>query len=132
MTRAAAIKQYYSWLHCGNRASIAACTMTGSYLWPYRSGRIQHPDPTIAREPDPRTGCDFRTDKPLTRRRAIHEHCKACGENSRARNCKDSDCPLFSFRVARETPRKATVSDSTPALAGNGPARATNPQNTLF
>lgn len=102
MTRRQAIKAYYRWLHCGNRASVRDCTMHGHPLWPYRMGRVSTPLEAGQREPDIRTGADYRYDKPMQQSKAIRQTCTGCVEAlSDVRNCPCRECPLWQYRMGR-------------------------------
>lgn len=102
MTRRQAIRKYYLWLHCGNRASVRDCTMYGHPLWPYRMGRVSKPLEDGQREPDIRTGADYRYDKPMQAAKAIRQTCIGCVETlSDVRNCPCRECPLWQYRMGR-------------------------------
>ncbi len=115
MTRRQSIKAYYRWLHNGNRASVRDCTMCGHPLWPYRTGRITKPLEDGQREPDIRTGADYRYDKPLQPAKAIRQTCLGCAETpSDVRECPFRDCPLWQYRMGRAVfASDGAVSDTT-------------------
>ena len=104
MTRRKAIKEYYRWLHGGNLSSVRNCTMYGHPLYPYRSGRIRDDKPEDGRrEPDVRTGADYRFDKPMQAAKAIRATCLDCAETSAdVRECQHTGCPLWMYRMGRK------------------------------
>lgn len=114
MTRRQAIRKYYLWLHCGNRASVRDCTMYGHPLWPYRMGRVSKPLEDGQREPDIVTGADYRYDKPMQAAKAIRQTCIGCVETlSDVRECSSRDCPLWQYRMGRAVSASAgAVSDT--------------------
>ncbi len=103
MTRRQAIKAYYRWLHNGNRASVRNCSMYGHPLYPYRTGRKRDDEPADGRrEPDIRTGADYRFDKPMQPAKAIRATCGDCAETyADVLDCKQVDCPLWPYRTGR-------------------------------
>ena len=102
MTQQQAIRAYYRWLHNGNRASVRDCSMYGHPLWPYRTGRITKPLDDGRREPDIRTGADYRFDKPMEQSKAIRQTCLDCAETSSdVRDCRFHDCALWQYRMGR-------------------------------
>ena len=103
MTRRQAIMRYYRWLHGGNLASVRACTMHGHPLYPHRTGKRRNDKPLDGtREPDARTGADYRFDMPMQRAKAIRATCLDCVETSAdVRNCNQMDCPLWPYRTGR-------------------------------
>lgn len=111
MTRRQAIKMYYRWLHNGNRASVRNCSMYGHPLWPYRCGRRRDDKPEDGRrDPDVRTGADYRFDKPMQPAKAIRATCLDCGETSAdVRDCVQTDCPLWPYRTGRKIPVDTSI-----------------------
>ena len=103
ITRREAIKLYYRWLHGGNLSSVRNCAMYGHPLYPYRTGRKRDDRPAGGkREPDARTGADYRYDKPMQPAKAIRATCLDCTEtSSNVRNCQHVRCPLWQFRSGR-------------------------------
>jgi len=104
MTRRKAIKAYYRWLHGGNLASVRSCSMYGHPLYPYRCGRLQNDTSEDGqREPDVRTGADYRFDKPMQAAKAIRATCLDCAETSAdVRECRHTTCPLWVYRMGRK------------------------------
>lgn len=103
MTRRKAIKAFYRWLHGGNLSSVRNCTMHGHSLYPYRTGRKRDDRPADGqREPDVRTGADYRYDKPMQPAKAIRATCLDCAETTAdVRDCTHTDCPLWPYRMGR-------------------------------
>lgn len=108
-----AINAYYLWLYHGSRREIRACPMWGNPLYPHRLGKRQGDSDRPAegqREPDPRTGADYRFDPPLRPAKAIRQHCLDCAGGPKAvKACSfgpDSNqpCPLWTRRLGKELP----------------------------
>jgi hypothetical protein len=63
------------------------------------------------REPDPRTGADYRVDKPMQQAKAIRATCLDCTETSAdVRRCHHRDCPLWRWRMGN--PAKSGISET--------------------
>lgn len=97
-----AICAYYLHQYCGNYESVTNCAKSGHPLWPYRLGGCVKRDPSLARQPDPCTGKDYRVDPPLTRGKAIHAACLlCCGSTPEVQRCDYLKCALWPYRMEK-------------------------------
>ncbi len=113
LTRRRAIRRFYLGLHCGSKASVRACSMTGHPLYPWRLGKVEKVSPLEGtRTPDVRTGADFRFDDALQPAKAIRAACLDCRPDGpgAVRKCPHYSCELWPYRFGR----KARAAKQTP------------------
>lgn len=96
-TRHLAIKYYFSWLHNENQESVRHCAARGHPLSGDKTGRHRGDKSADGwREPDVRTGKNYRIDKPLQSAKVSQMTCLDCVKTLAAiRQCLHGDCLLW-------------------------------------